>query len=204
MLREVSREVRRAEDARLIVRDLRATLRAFRQAHGFGRGISAVQIGEPKRIIYLELNGQLAEVADARTGKFETVLHPAVHRFVAAQERRTAVAMINPSFDWLSQEKFRLWDDCFSFPDLMVWVERSVSVRLRYQDFSGQRQAIECSGSLSELVQHEMDHLDGILAVDRAIDKSSLCTREEYLRRFAGRDRQSKTGTIPGFLVGNQ
>ena len=204
MLREVSREVRRTEDARLIVRDLRATLRAFRKARGFGRGISAVQIGEPKRIIYLELDGQLAEVADARTGKFETVLHPAVHRIVAARECWTAVALINPTFDWLSQEKFRLWDDCFSFPDLMVWVERSVSVRLRYQDSSGQRQAIECSGALSELVQHEMDHLDGILAVDRAIDKSSFCTREEYRRRFAGRERQGKTGTISGSFVENK
>jgi peptide deformylase len=67
----------------------------------------------------------------------------------------------------------------------MVWVERSVSVTVRYQDENGGSRTLEASGPLSELLQHEMDHLDGILAVDRAIDRNSLATREEYLRRFA-------------------
>ena len=44
---------------------------------------------------------------------------------------------------------------------------------------------IEASGAFSELLQHELDHLDGVLAIDRAIDSLSLCTREEYKRRYA-------------------
>lgn len=194
MLRVVSNEVSRAEDPRLIVRDLRSTLLEFRRTRGFGRGISAIQIGEPKRIIYLDVAVRLREVTDVRTGKFETVLHPAVQRVTATEGGRTSIAMINPSFEWQSQDKFRLWDDCFSFPDLLVLLERAVSIRVRYQDLCGQRQALECSGAMSELIQHEMDHLDGILAVDRAIDKSSFCTREEFLRRHPATTAAGSSG----------
>jgi len=153
LLRVTSSPVGSPGDARLIVRDLRATLAEFRRAHGFGRGISAVQIGEPKRIIYLEVDG-------------------------------TPYTLINPQFEWQSAEKFRLWDDCFSFPDLLVYLERSVSVRIRHQDLSGGWMDLAAAGSLSELLQHEMDHLEGVLAVDRALDGTSLCTRAEFERRF--------------------
>jgi peptide deformylase len=47
---------------------------------------------------------------------------------------------------------------------------------------------IEAAGAFSELLQHEMDHLDGVLAIDRALDGNSLCTREEWERRWKGRD----------------
>lgn len=77
-----------------------------------------------------------------------------------------------------------MWDDCFSFPNLLVRLRRSVSVRMQYVDEQGQPRTLEASGALSELLQHEFDHLDGILAVDRAIDKHSFCTREEYERRY--------------------
>ncbi len=95
--------------------------------------------------------------------------------------------MVNPEWLHRSKEAFRLWDDCFSFPNLLVYLERSKTVSIRYRDDSGSMQALEASDALSELIQHEMDHLDGILAIDRALDKNSLCTREEWLRRY-GRD----------------
>jgi peptide deformylase len=158
MLRVRSSPVACPADAKLIVRDLRSTLHEFRRTHGFGRGISAVQIGEPKRIIYLEFD-------------------------------RTPYTLINPHFEWESEEKFRLWDDCFSFPDLLVRLERSTAVRIRCQDLSGEWRVLEGSGPLSELLQHEMDHLDGILAVDRAIDRASFCTRQEFDRRFKTSDK---------------
>ncbi len=92
--------------------------------------------------------------------------------------------LINPSFTRMSEEKIQLWDDCFSFPDLLVRVERSESVEIEYQDETGAEQKLAASGSLSELLQHEVDHLDGILAVDRALDRDSVCTKEEYDRRY--------------------
>jgi peptide deformylase len=68
----------------------------------------------------------------------------------------------------------------------MVRLKRSISLRLRYQSVSGEWQELEASGALSELIQHEMDHLDGVLAIDRALPGNSLATREEWVRRFAG------------------
>lgn len=161
LLRAVSEPAQRPEATKLLVRDLRATLHEFRRTHGFGRGISAVQIGEPVRVIYIE------------TEDF-------------------AGPLINPVWEWQSEKTFRLWDDCFSFPDLLVYLERSVAVRLQYQDFSGEWRRLAAEGALSELLQHEMDHLEGVLAVDRAIDRNSLATRAEYERRY-----RANTGRPP-------
>jgi peptide deformylase len=155
MLRWKSETVRRPAEAVLELRDLRATLHQFRLAHGFGRGISAIQIGVPLRLIYIEFEG-------------------------------AARALVNPEWEWMSEEKFVLWDDCFSFPNLMVKLQRSVAVRLRYHDASGEWLTLSASGALSELLQHEMDHQDGVLALDRALDGNSLATRAEWERRFEG------------------
>ena len=155
LLRAVSAPVATPADARGVFQDLRDTLHEFHRTHGFGRGISAVQIGEPKRLIYIELEGR-------------------------------AYCLRNPEYEWQSGEKFQFWDDCFSFPDLLVRVERSVAVRIRYWNDAGEVERVEAQGAGSELLQHEIDHLDGILAVDRAIDRESLCTREEYARRYGG------------------
>ncbi len=156
MLREVSRPVGSPSEVRLILRDLRATLAEFRRTHGFGRGISAVQIGEPVRVIYLEFEG-------------------------------TPYSLINPEWEFWSEEKIRLWDDCFSFPDLLVYLERSRRVALRYTDEQGNARRLEAEGALAELLQHEMDHLEGVLAVDRALDRMSLATRSEWERRYRTR-----------------
>ena len=152
VLRTVSAEVLDFARAKLILRDLRDTLHEFQRTHGFGRGISAVQIGEPKRLIYLEFAG-------------------------------ASYSLVNPVFEWMSDEKFGMWDDCFSFPNLMVWLERSRSVRLRYTGATGEERRLEAGGAFSELLQHEVDHLDGILAVDRAMDKESFSTRDEWERQ---------------------
>lgn len=86
---------------------------------------------------------------------------------------------INPEIVSRSDDMMELWDDCFSFPDLMVRVRRHFKVKVSYLDAFGTRCHIEADGSLSELLQHEIDHLDGILAVDRAIDARSLSLRSE-------------------------
>ena len=153
LLRAVSAPVDSADDAEPVFEDLRATLHEFQRTHGFGRGISAVQIGETSRLIYIEIGGR-------------------------------AYRLRNPEFEFQSEEKFRMWDDCFSFPNLLVWLERSERVRVRYVDESGAAQTIDAEGPFSELLQHEIDHLDGVLAVDRALDRNSFCTREEFERRY--------------------
>ncbi|HJQ70977.1 MAG TPA: peptide deformylase [Blastocatellia bacterium] len=66
----------------------------------------------------------------------------------------------------------------------MVWVECAARIRVEYPDERGAGQTIEAEGDLSELLQHEIDHLDGILAVDRAISDKAFATRAEWQRRF--------------------
>jgi peptide deformylase len=156
LLRTVSAPVPAPSAAQPVLQDLRDTLHEFRRTHGFGRGISAVQIGELLRLIYIEFEG-------------------------------AAYNIRNPEYEFRSESRFRLWDDCFSFPDLLVQLERSETVRVRYEDQDGNVRRMEAAGALSELLQHEIDHLDGILAIDRALDRNSLCTREEYVRRYAPR-----------------
>lgn len=89
------------------------------------------------------------------------------------------VVFINPVLDQLSAETFALWDDCMSFPDLFVRVQRHQSCRITYRDMDWREQQMTLDGALSELLQHECDHLDGILAVSRAIDAQSFCLRSQ-------------------------
>ena len=57
-------------------------------------------------------------------------------------------------------------------------------MRVRFENDAGKEERLDADGAFSELLQHEIDHLDGILAIDRALDGNSLCTREEYERRY--------------------
>ena len=84
------------------------------------------------------------------------------------------VVFINPEFTYLSDEKFELWDDCMSFPNLFVKVKRHKKVTLKYLNENWQPQVWEMEDDLSELLQHECDHLDGILSTMRAIDAKSF------------------------------
>lgn len=72
-----------------------------------------------------------------------------------------------------------LWDDCFSFPELAVKLKRHVSVEVEYRDTGGKRHVLRARGGLAELLQHELDHLDGVLAIDRAIDTKHIVYRSE-------------------------
>ena len=151
LLRSVSLPVAPA-DAGPVLRDLEDTLAEFRRTHGFGRAMSAIQIGAALRVIFMKVDGVRYE-------------------------------LINPEITWRSPEMFELWDDCFSFPNLMVRLQRHCGIRLRHEKYDGSRVEFEANGALAELIQHEMDHLDGVLAVDRALGRDSLCTREEWLRQ---------------------
>ena len=92
--------------------------------------------------------------------------------------------LFNPRIVRRSRRTFRMWDDCFSFPDLMVRVERSAGVTVAYQDAEGARHMLDVRGGMAELLQHEIDHVEGILAVDRAIDNRHIILRSEFERQF--------------------
>ncbi len=82
--------------------------------------------------------------------------------------------LVNPELRDLSPELFELWDDCMSFPHLLVKVQRHRSLTVHYRDEHWQAQSWAVQDDLSELLQHEYDHLEGILCTMRAVDKKSF------------------------------
>ena len=82
--------------------------------------------------------------------------------------------IINPEIVQASSEMFELWDDCMSFPNLFVKVERHQSIVLEYLDENWEKQRWTVDGAISELIQHEYDHLNGVLCTMRAIDEKSF------------------------------
>ena len=82
--------------------------------------------------------------------------------------------LINPVLRFPGEEKMTVMDDCMSFPGLLVRVQRYRECTVEYMDSDWHRQTMHLTGDLSELIQHEYDHLDGILATMRAIDEKSF------------------------------
>lgn len=142
-----------------LVRDMADTLAHWRSTTGYGRGIAAPQLGVLRRVIFLKL--------------------PGVEPW----------PLINPEIVDRSSETFVVWDACLSFLSIFMQVERHRRIVVRYQNLYGE--TLECEASedrdLSELLQHEIDHLDGILAIDRVIDIKAIISREEFEKRY--RDR---------------
>lgn len=82
--------------------------------------------------------------------------------------------LINPGLSNLSQESMELWDDCMSFPNLLVKVIRHKFCTLSFVDEEWEEHQWNLSDNLSELLQHEYDHLNGILATQRALDDKAF------------------------------
>ena len=92
------------------------------------------------------------------------------------------VVFINPSLENKSEEMMEVWDDCMCFPDLLVKVLRHKRCTIRFKDMNFREHTMKLEDDLSELLQHEYDHLDGILAVSRAIDSRSFALRNQIGR----------------------
>lgn len=87
--------------------------------------------------------------------------------------------LINPLLDMKSSGMMEVVDDCMCFPDLLVKVKRHRRCRVTFLDFDWQKQTMVLEDHLSELIQHECDHLDGILAISKAIDSHSFALRSQ-------------------------
>ena len=86
--------------------------------------------------------------------------------------------ILNPTLEFVGDEMMELMDDCMSFPKLLVRVRRCRHCILRYRDENWQTQEKRMDDDMAELIQHEYDHLDGILATMRAIDSKSFVMRK--------------------------
>ena len=98
-------------------------------------------------------------------------------------------AVVNPVLEWASEEREPLEEGCLSLPGVLVEVERPVHVRVRARDERGEEQLIEASGLEARVLQHEMDHLDGVLILDR----TSRDQRKQAMRVL----REASAGSPP-------
>lgn len=87
--------------------------------------------------------------------------------------------IINPTLEFIGQEQMELMDDCMSFPNLLVRVRRRRHCILRYRDENWNLQEMRLDDDMAELIQHEYDHLDGILATMRAVDDKAFIMRKQ-------------------------
>jgi peptide deformylase len=97
--------------------------------------------------------------------------------------------LINPAVVDIGTQDFHVWDDCFSIPGLLVRVQRAHHIRVEYQDFGGKTLEIEAQGPMAELLQHEIEHLDGVLMVDHPVGLDPFCIREEWNKHYAQNGR---------------
>jgi peptide deformylase len=165
ILRERCQRVTKPSSAavRFVADDLRDTLKAAKEKYAMGRALSAPQIGAPVRVVVMDVDG--------------------------AKQR---VTLVNPEITDVGSEDFEVWDDCFSFPELLVRVNRAYRITVQYVDTKGKPHTMECEGPLAELLQHEIDHLDGILALDRAVGLDPFALRSEWGKHHAASERYAQ------------
>ena len=161
-LRSVSKPVSEvSEEIRTLVADMFETMY---QAPGIG--LAAIQVGVPSRVIVMDLS----------------------KRDEAEGEPRV---FINPEIVWSSQETSLYEEGCLSIPDIREDVERPSRVRIRYLDLDAKQQESDADGLFATCIQHELDHLNGILFIDHI----SKLKRERIIKKFAkAAKRAEKTG----------
>jgi peptide deformylase len=126
-----------------------------------GIGLAAVQVGVPKRVIVMDL--------------------------ARGEEPKVPRYFVNPEIVWASEEVLPYEEGCLSVPEIYDEVERPAKVRLRYLDYEGKAVEEEAEGLFAVCIQHEIDHLDGVLFIDhlsrlkrdRAVAKVKKAAREE-------------------------
>ena len=126
-----------------------------------GIGLAAVQLGIPKRLVTLDVAKQ--------------------------EDPRAPLFLVNPEIVWSSEERSVYEEGCLSIPDYYEEVERPQSVRVRYLDREGRPQELAAEGLLATAVQHEIDHLNGVLFVDHI----SRLKRDRVLRKFVKAARKA-------------
>jgi peptide deformylase len=129
-----------------------------------GIGLAAIQVGVPKRVITMDL------------AKKEGPKEPRV--------------FINPQVLWRSEETAIYEEGCLSIPEFFEEVERPLRVRAKYLDLDGKEQDVEADGLLATCLQHEIDHLDGVLFIDHI----SKLKRDRIIKKFAKAAKRAEVG----------
>jgi peptide deformylase len=159
LLRKKARELKKSEilssETQALIADLVETMHA-----ADGVGIAAPQIGESVRLSVIEFeddNPRYSEIGSQGLTVF-----------------------INPVLEVMDKKEQAYWEGCLSVPDLRGLVHRPRQVKVTYLDEKGQKQSLVAEGFLATVLQHEFDHLDGTLYVDRVRDPRNLSYIAEY------------------------
>lgn len=155
--RDVTTEELRSEAFGQLIGDMIETMH-----HEQGIGIAAPQIGESVAVAVIEIDS-------------ESVRYP-------GQEAFGRRVFVNPKISVLDPAEQGFWEGCLSVPNLRGYVERPRRIRVEYLDLDGTPCVIEAEGFLATVFQHELDHLAGVLYVDRIRDMRKLATLEDYVR----------------------
>jgi peptide deformylase len=149
-LRLVSKPVERVDAAvRKLAEDMFETM-----YEAPGIGLAAIQIGEPVRLVTLDV--------------------------AKKDDPRAPQVFINPEVTWSSEELNLHEEGCLSIPDYYEEVERPAQVRVRYLDLDGRIQEVEADGILATCLQHEIDHLNGVLFIDHL----SKLKRDRVVKKY--------------------
>jgi peptide deformylase len=108
----------------------------------------------------------------------------------AAPKTPEILALINPEITPSSRQIVDDWEGCLSIPDLRGLVPRHRDIRVRAYDRTGKRIELEASGFMARVIQHETDHLDGVLFLDRMKSMESLSFIEEYAKYHTKREHE--------------
>lgn len=119
-----------------------------------GIGLAAIQVGEPKRLFTLDVSKR--------------------------EDNREPLVVINPEITWKSDEKNIYEEGCLSIPEYYEEVERPARVRLKYRDIDFVERELEADGLLATCIQHELDHLNGVLFIDHI----SKLKRDRVIKKF--------------------
>lgn len=129
-----------------------------------GIGLAAVQIGIPQRLVVIDL---------AREG-----------------EERQPIFLVNPEITWRSEEQSDYEEGCLSIPEFFDMVSRPKEVEIRFLDRDGEAKDLRCSGVLATCVQHEIDHLNGVLFIDYL----SKLKRDRIVKKFVKAQKLARVG----------
>jgi peptide deformylase len=129
-----------------------------------GIGLAAIQVGVPRRVVTIDL--------------------------AKADEEKRPTVFLNPEVTWESAERSVYEEGCLSIPEYYEEVERPAVVKVRYMDLDGRTQEIEADGLLATCLQHEIDHLNGVLFIDHL----SKLKRDRCVKKFAKQAKERERG----------
>ena len=158
VLKQISTPVEGAvtDDLRRLMDDMLETMYAAP-----GIGLAAVQVGDTRRVIVMDLGDRDGASDDIDPSELS---EEARDKWDA--ERRNPRYYVNPEIVWASDDLFAYEEGCLSVPEYYDSVERPARVRLKYLNYDGQPVEEEAEGLYAVCIQHEMDHLEGVLFID--------------------------------------